>query len=524
MNGYWMLVLHSHLPFVKHPEYEYFLEEHWLYEAISECYLPLLMQLENLNNEGVDTKITVSLTPTLCEMLADDLLKERFEKYLHKMIDLGKKEVVRTESQPEFNGSARFYKNKFEQMLDYYSNKLDGKVLNGYVKFRRKGMLEIITCAATHGFLPFMSHFEKGATAQIATAVNNYKKHFGENPKGIWLPECAYYQGLERILSDFGIRYFFTDTHGVLFSKPKPRYGVYAPVYTKNGVAAFARDFHSSKQVWSSKEGYPGDYDYRDFYRDIGYDLDMNYIKPYISPDGERVFTGIKYHRITGKTDYKEPYIREKAIYKAGEHAAHFVDERTKQVDELTPLIDRKPLIVSPYDAELFGHWWFEGPEFLGNVFREMDKSEKIKPVTPTEYLEEYKTNQVVELNPSSWGDKGYYEVWLNSGNDWIYRHLDYAVKRMSSLASEYNNNDNELTVRILNQMARELLLAQSSDWAFLITAGTATEYAVKRTKEHIYDFLRLEQMLEGEDDQRFLNECENKNSIFQELTFNVFC
>ncbi|TYB33176.1 MAG: DUF1957 domain-containing protein [Flexistipes sinusarabici] len=523
MNGYWMLVLHSHLPFVKHPEYEYFLEEHWLYEAISECYLPLLMQLEKLNSERTNVKLVVSLTPTLCEMLADDMLKERFEKYLIKMIDLSKKEIVRTESQPEFNSTARFYKNRLENLLDYYRHNLNKNVLEGYIKFKNKGMLEIITCAATHGFLPFMGHFEKAVSAQITTAVNNYKKHFGENPKGIWLPECAYYHGLESVLNDYGIKYFFTDTHGVLFAKPRPRYGVYAPVYTRKGVAAFARDFHSSKQVWSSKEGYPGDYNYRDFYRDIGYDLDMNYIKPYISPDGARVFTGIKYHRITGKTDYKEPYIREKAIYKAGEHAAHFVNERTKQVDELTPLIDRKPLIVSPYDAELFGHWWFEGPEFLGNVFREMDKSEKIKPITPTEYLEEYETNQVTELNPSSWGDKGYYEVWLNSSNDWIYRHLNFAVKRIHDLAVEYSETSDPEEIRILNQMAREILLAQSSDWAFLMTTGTATEYAVKRTKEHIYNFLRLEKMLEGSVDQRFLSKCENKNSILQELTFNVY-
>jgi len=523
MTGYWMLVLHSHLPFIKHPEYEYFLEEHWLYEAISECYLPLLMQLETLQKENINVKLTVSLTPTLCEMLSDNMLKERYEKYLQKMITLSKKEIDRTKAEPEFNKTAEFYLERFTTLLNYFRTNLDRNILAGYKKFQEKGILEIITCAATHGFLPFMAHFSKGVKAQIEIAVNNYQKHFNQKPAGIWLPECAYYQGLETILSEYGIKYFFTDTHGILYSKPRPKYGVYAPVYTKTGTAAFARDFHSSKQVWSSKEGYPGDFNYRDFYRDIGYDLDMEYIKPYISPDGARVFTGIKYYKITGKSDHKEPYVRGNAINKVSEHARHFVSERSKQIQELAPLMDRAPLICSPYDAELFGHWWFEGPEFLANTFRYMNNDNTIEPVTPSEYLKKYRTNQVVNVNPSSWGDKGYYEVWLNGGNDWIYRHLDYAVKKISDLARKYNETSDSDKKRILNQMARELLLAQSSDWAFLITTGTATEYALKRTKEHLHNFLRLEQMLNTGVDERFLAKCETKNSIFQEISYTSF-
>lgn len=523
MIGYWMLVLHSHIPFIKHPEYEYFLEEHWLYEAISECYLPLLMQLETLQKENVNVKLTVSLTPTLCEMLSDDMLKERYEKYLQKMITLSEKEVERTKHDPQFNNTAKFYLDRFTALFNYYKTDLNSNVLAGYKKFKDKRILEIITCAATHGFLPFMAHFDKGVKAQIEVAVNNYQKHFGQKPDGIWLPECAYYQGLETILNDYGIKYFFTDTHGILYSKPRPRYGVYAPVYTKTGTAAFARDFHSSKQVWSSKEGYPGDFNYRDFYRDIGYDLDMEYIKPYISPDGERVFTGIKYYKITGKSDYKEPYIRENAINKVSEHAQHFVWKISNQIQELVPLMDRPPLICSPYDAELFGHWWFEGPEFLANTFRHMHNDNAVKPITPSEYLKKYRTNQVVEVNPSSWGDKGYYEVWLNGGNDWIYRHLDYAVKKISDLAVKYANTTDQNIKRVLNQMCREILLAQSSDWAFLITTGTAVEYAVKRTKEHLHNFLRLEQMLSDGIDERFLSKCETKDSIFQELSYTSF-
>ena len=524
MFGYWMLVLHSHLPFVKHPEYDYYLEEHWLFEAINECYMPLLMALRRMEEEGINFKLTVSVTPPLCEMFADQHLMEKYERYLEKVLKLANKEVERTKDDMTFSHITQFYLNRFESIKNFFYNFLNKDILKGYKHFRDSGYIEVITCGATHGFLPLLEVNQKAVRAQIEVAVNNYKKHFGDAPKGIWLPECAYYSGLEDILSDYGIRYFFLDAHGIIYSVPRPRYGVFAPVYTKNGVAAFARDISSAKQVWSAEEGYPGDFCYRDLYRDIGFDLDFEYVKDYISPDGIRVFTGFKYYRVTGRLDHKEPYDIEKAKNKASEHAGHFVYERHNQLKRLSELMYRKPVVVSPYDAELFGHWWFEGPEFLYYVFKYFHESVEVKPITPSMYLAEYSTNQVVTLNPSSWGDKGYYEVWLNGANDWIYKHLHYMADKMVEYAKYYKNSHNPFRSRILNQMARELLLAQSSDWAFLMTTGTATNYSVRRTKEHIYNFLRLEDMLvKNYKDDDFLSKLETKNSIFQEIDFKVF-
>lgn len=522
-QGYWMLVLHSHLPFVKHPEYEYFLEEHWLYEAISETYIPFLMHLQQLEADGVPCHITVSVTPPLCEMLADRFLMERYAKSLDKQIELSQKEIQRTKGDKTWEPLAQFYHERFIKLKEFFNNTLQANVINGYRYFQEQGMLEVITCGATHGFLPFISVNEKAVKAQLEIAVDNYQKHFGRKPYGIWLPECAYYAGLEDLLEKVGLRYFFMDTHGIVYGKPKPHYGVFAPVFTKNGVAAFGRDYTSSKQVWSSKEGYPGDPDYRDFYRDVGYDLDFDYISPYISPDGMREFTGIKYYRITGETNHKEPYNPKIALYRTAEHGRHFVDERKKQIAELASHMERPPLVVSPYDAELFGHWWFEGPDFLAAAFRNLRDS-GIESITPMEYLAKYPTNQVLSLNPSSWGNKGYYDVWLGQGNDWIYRHLHHIADRMTALAAEYAGKAGDLDRRVLNQMGRELLLAQSSDWAFLIDGGTATDYSVKRTKTHIYNFLQLEKMLLGDKtDLDLLHKLEFKDSIFQELDFTVF-
>lgn len=517
MKGYWMLVLHSHLPFVKHPEYEFFLEEHWLFEAITESYIPLLIRLNKLKEEGINFKLTTSITPPLAEMLTDSHLNEKYVKHLEKMIKLTEKELVRTKFSQTFHKLAIFYNQLLNQIRDFYLNNLNGNVLNGYKALQEEGYLEIITCNVTHGFLPLLTPEPASVERQIEMAAANYEKHFGRRPKGIWLAECAYYDGVDVILAKYGIEYFFIDSHGLTFAKPFPKYGVFAPVYTPSEVAVFARDPLSSKQVWSSKEGYPGDPDYRDFYRDIGFDLDFEYIKDYISPDGIRVYTGIKYHRITGDIDLalKEPYIPEKAFEKTKVHAQHFHFSREKQAQHLLGFMDREPLMVSPYDAELFGHWWFEGPDFLYHLFKEIDRYKQIKPITPSEYLKIYPENQMVKPSPSSWGDKGYYDVWLNGGNDWVYRYIHQMEALLQKLQKQTYSSDTEY--RILKQMERELLLAQSSDWTFLITTATAKDYATNRLKEHISNFYNLNQMLSsGNIDLNFLERLENKNSIFR--------
>lgn len=518
MKGYWMLVLHSHLPFVKHPEYEFFLEEHWLFEAITESYIPLLIRLNRLKNENINFKLTTSITPPLAEMLTDRYLNQKYTKHLEKMIKLTEKEIARTRFSETFHKTAIFYNQLLNQIRDFYLYSLNGNILDGYRALQEEGYLEIITCNATHGFLPLLTPEPASVERQIEIAVKSYEKHFGRKPKGIWLAECAYYDGLDEILARHGIEYFFMDSHGLTFGKPFPKYGVFAPVYTPSKVAVFARDPQSSKQVWSSKEGYPGDPDYRDFYRDIGFDLDFEYIKDYISPDGIRVYTGIKYHRITGDVDLalKEPYIPEKALEKTKIHAQHFHFSREKQAEYLSSFMDRKPLMVSPYDAELFGHWWFEGPEFLYHLFKEINKHKQIEPITPSEYLNIYPENQIVRPSPSSWGDKGYYDVWLNGGNDWVYKHLHQMEKTFQQMKNiEFQG---EIERRVIKQMERELLLAQSSDWTFLITTATAKDYATNRLKEHISNFYNLSQMLNsGKIDLEFLENLENKNSIFKE-------
>lgn len=523
-KGYLALVLHCHLPFVRHPEHDRFLEEDWLYEAITETYVPLINVFDGLLNDGVDFRLTISLTPTLISMLTDPLLQQRYIRHITKLIELADKEVERTEQQPEFNPIARMYSEQFRNARFVFEEKYGRNLVTAFKKFQDLGKLEIITCGATHGFLPLLQN-RNAVRAQIAVAVEHYQKHLGRAPKGIWLPECGYYEGLDEILKELGIAYFFTDSHGVCHASPRPKYGVYAPIYCRSGVAAFGRDVESSKQVWSSIEGYPGDYNYRDFYRDVGFDLPYEYVKPYLHEDGNRVNLGIKYYKITGDTNHKDPYIRHWALERAAEHAGNFLFNREKQVEWLAGMFeDRKPIIVAPYDAELYGHWWFEGPNWIDYLIRKTVFDQKtIRLITPSEYLKQHPVCQISNPSASSWGYKGYAEVWLEGSNDWIYRHLHQAGERMVELARMFPHTDG-VHRRALNQAARELLLAQSSDWAFILKTGSHSEYAIRRTKQHVLHFSRLyHEVRENRIDEGRLSHLEYHDNIFPEIDYRVY-
>ncbi|MGM0608044.1 MAG: glycoside hydrolase family 57 protein [Candidatus Muiribacteriota bacterium] len=514
-KGYLALTLHAHLPFVRHPEYDRFLEEDWLYEAITETYIPLIQGFEELKDEGTDFKLTMSCTPPLMEMLTDELLQNRYLRHLDMLIELAQKEVVRTKLQPEFNKTAKMYLSKFERSRDTFL-KYNKNIVSAFAKFHYAGNLELITCSATHGFFPLMVNKE-AKNAQLRQAVRCFRKNTGTNPRGIWNAECGYYPGDDSLLEKNGLRFFFTDAHGILYSDPRPKYGVFAPIYCESKVAAFGRDIESSKSVWSSKEGYPGDFNYREFYRDIGFDLDYEYLKPYLHGGGIRTNLGIKYYKITGESKHKEPYNYDVAEAKAEEHARNFVFNREKQVEYLADIMgEKKPVVVSPYDAELFGHWWYEGPVFLKHVLRETAKNSKsLGLTTPYEYLKENPVNQVATPSMSTWGDKGYSEVWLNGTNDWIYKHLHKMQERMIELANKHEEADGILE-RALNQMAREVFLAQSSDWAFIMTTETMVPYAVKRTKNHINRFNTIYDMIKDKNiNSSYVYDLETKDNIF---------
>ncbi|HRU07000.1 MAG TPA: DUF1957 domain-containing protein, partial [Candidatus Brocadiia bacterium] len=318
-------------------------------------------------------------------------------------------------------------------------------------------------------------------------------------PRGIWLPECAYRAGLDAALAQYGLTHFVADTHAILNGHP-PAQGAHLPVRTPGGPAVFVRDIESSRQVWSSQAGYPGDADYREFYRDLGYDGDYASIRPCLHADGIRRNIGVKYHRVTGKVDLgaKALYNHEWAQNKAREHARHYLFCRQQQILGLSRVMSDPPIVVAPYDAELFGHWWFEGPDFLEQFFRHAQYVRgDYEPITLSGYLQRHPPRHTCAPSSSSWGNEGYYGVWLNNTNDWIYRHLHHAEERMVRLCKAHPRAARAMRAA-LNQAARELLLAQSSDWAFIMANNTSVPYAHRRTREHITRFHALCDMVES--------------------------
>lgn len=524
-KGCLALILHAHLPYVRHPEYETFLEERWFFEATTETYIPIIKVLNRLIDEGVCFRLTISISPSLLAMMEDGLLQERYLAHLHGLIELSEKELERTRHEPHFHRLAQMYRHLFMEAREIFVNHCNGKLASSFKRFHESGTIELITTSATHGLLPLLSPQPNAVFSQIITGLKYFESIFGFRPQGMWLPECGYYPGLDAVLRKEGIRFFVLESHGVEHASTTPFYGVHAPIYTPSGVAAFGRDRASTKHVWSAREGFPGDPDYREFYRDIGHDLGFDYIRPYIAKD-VRVDTGIKYYRITGPTASKEPYQPENAKEKTAQHAGDFLYKRIAQIEYLDSVMETTPIVVAPFDAELFGHWWFEGPQWLDFVIRKAAFDQKILDLsTLSGYLDSHPVHQAGIPCTSSWGHKGYFESWLNGKTDWIYPQLHECNRRMEFLATEKGKGRiPALTLRALNQCVRELLLAQSSDWTFMINNGASAGYAARRVKDHVGRFYYLAESIENNCvNEDHLSILEQMDNIFPNVDYRLF-
>jgi 1,4-alpha-glucan branching enzyme len=357
---------------------------------------------------------------------------------------------------------------------------------------------------------------------QVEVGVALYREAFGRSPAGFWLPECAYAPGIDHLLHDAGISWVILESHGVLASSPRPWSGLHRPIRLPGGVAAFGRDRESGRQVWSSTSGYPGDPAYRELYRDLGFDSPYEHIHPFQHDDGIRRNVGIKYHRVTGKVELheKEIYDVPRAKARAAEHARHFVESRVAQIEALLAAGAQAPCIVAPYDCELFGHWWYEGPWFLEGVFRAAhSKTLPFGFATPSEALDDGGAVPAAHASLSTWGRNGFLDMWLDRDTAWILRHQHELERRMVAHAKKTAPRKTGRD-RILDHMTRELLLAQSSDWAFIVTTKTAAHYAEMRFRGHVDRFLKLEALLEGavDEDPDFRELVESEDALFPGL------
>ena len=512
------LVLHTHLPFVHHPRYDEFLEEDWLFEAITDTYLPLIAAFERLEGDGIPFRLAMSLTPPLLEMFATADLADKATRYMEKRRRLARSEIERYDEDDPRWEAARHYAARLEECLETWDRheRNPARALAGLAD---RGRVEIIASAATHGLLPLFAT-DESIEAQLRIGLETHEERLGRRPRGFWLPECAYRPGLDAFLSRAGIEWTVFDTHAVTSATPRPPHGTLRPIELPAGLAAFGRDAACSQQVWSSEAGYPGDPEYRELYKDLGFEADYRYIRPYLKPDGVRRNVGIKYHRVTGhdvplhEKDFWRP---SRAKERAATHARDFLDKRNAQF-EAAGASCRHPVVTAPFDTELFGHWWYEGPWFLENVFRQAAARDDLGFAfrSPGDVLETASERPRADAHASSWGAGGFFRVWLNETNDWFWPYLHEMEARMARWATQEHPPERR---RLLAQMGRELLLTQSSDWAFILTQRTSAHYAERRFRDHVHRFFALERALEsGEVDEGELRLVEADDSAFPDL------
>jgi 1,4-alpha-glucan branching enzyme len=520
-RGALLLVLHAHLPYVRHPDDEDHLEEEWLREAVLECYLPLLDLLERLADDRVPVRLTLSLTPTLVAMLGDPLLRARIGRRIERQGIFAEREVRRTRSDPSLHSVARFYQERLGRLARLWRDRYRGELVPAFAALRDRGLVELVASGATHGFLPLLRSSPEAVRAQVTVGASEHARALGRRASGFWLPECGYFPGLDRVLADEELRFTFLDAHGLSDAEPRPLLSVHAPAFTPAGVAVYARDPDASEQVWSAEVGYPADPVYRDFYRDVGWDLPEDALVPLVGPGRPRRATGFKYHRITGRGVDKAVWEPEPAFARAREHARHFVARVQERTGALAARMERDPLVVAPYDAELFGHWWFEGPAFLEALFREAAAA-GLPVVTPADDLQAWPEAQVVSPVESSWGEHGHASMWLDPVNDWIPQALHGCAQLLAPFARL--QRETGIEGRALVQAFRELLLAQSSDFAFILRSGTVTAYARARVQSHLSAFLELVRGVRtGTVDPLRLQSLERRDALFPGLTLSQF-
>ena len=518
------LVLHTHLPMVvNHGRWPH--GSDWLNEATFECYLPLLDVAHRLVADGISPKWTMNLSPVLVEQLASPEFQKELAFYYDNVrrACAESRDYFAKNGAPEFLGLCDFWQQHYERMWELH-RRIGGDIPGTFAELQRGDHIEIITCAATHGYLPLLSR-DESIHLQLRTAVETHKRHFGVAPHGIWLPECAYrprYEwtpptgrergverrmrpGIEELLAVHGLEYFVADSHLVAagapvflyrdyiparkeMAEPTPAIPVnearspYAPyrVASRGGTGsavAFIRDPRTTLQVWSRDHGYPGEYAYLEFHK-------------------KHFPGGLRFWRITdsrGDFGTKIPYDPKLAAEKAGLQAAHFV-ALVRETGETATKADGQPsLICSPYDSELFGHWWFEGPMWLEHVARNMVRA-GVTPVTLAEALERVPPRATLSLPEGSWGEGGDHRVWLNRDTEWTWDRV-YSAEAEWTEHLKAGIDRNPDLARVLAQATRELLLLQASDWQFLITTGAARDYAERRVAEHYAEFKRLSEM-----------------------------
>ena len=521
--GAFTFVLHSHLPYCRNAGLWPHGEE-WLHEAALGTYIPLLDALYDLRAEGCIFSLTLGFTPILVEQLADSLVIDHMGGFIEDKIHRAQADVERFDrgGEGQLKYLAQFYLDRYSRVLKSFNERFGRNIISAFKQLQDEGYVEIATGAATHAYLPLLER-DSSIYGQLQLGKAIHEHHFGVSPFSIWLPECgyrpAYYAGsqggsyvkpgLESFLAQLGIGCFFAETHTVeggapvgkareevvgpytgisrRYVMPSAQYAqatertTYLPYWVRpQEVAVVGRNDRTGMQVWSAEWGYPGDYHYREFHRKDG-------------------VSGLQYWRVTGsqadlaEKEYYDPYWAAERVAEHSSHYAHLVEDLLVNFYQQG---GKYGLVAAAYDTELFGHWWFEGVDWLKQVLERLSQSELVELTTAGEFIRRHPPEDVLAIPESSWGTGGGHFMWQNADTDWMWPIIHSAELRMEELVARYPQADGAMK-EILDQSARELMLLQSSDWPFLITTGQAAAYAKNRFLEHVKRFQQLADIAE---------------------------
>jgi 1,4-alpha-glucan branching enzyme len=505
-------------------------EESWFFETLSETYLPLLMLFDRLEADHVPFRLGISLSPIMAQMLCDDLLQKKYIAYLDHQIDFGKQEIERLDGKPALRQLAQYYFDQAVERRAAMSTRYEGNLFKALEQYQQKNKIEFLAAPATHAFLPFLCSFPEALQAQIETALAFYHYSLDIVPQGFWLPELGWSKELDPFLRSYNFNYTIVDSHGFVLGNPPPSRGSFFPVRTPQNIIILARDFYACSDInRMSREG-----PYRDNSRDVGYELPIEMLSPFIAQNGARCQTGYKYWQTAGGApgDAADsapgddiPYDPAAARETAEEHARAFLENCCGRLESARRFMKELPLSLCAFNADNFGRHWHEGPQFLESLFRLAAGYRELQFMTPAEYLYQQPLSAFEVSLPeySSWGDNGYAEVWLDSSNDWIYRHLSRSISRMTELADRFSGSSN-LKERTMNQAACELLLAMASDWPALLYRQECTGYARRQLEDPLQNFTTIYEALGSNYiSTEWLTTLERRHSVFPQINYHVF-
>lgn len=520
-----VFVLDAHMPFVRHPDSPGCVEESWFFNALSNTYLPLLRTCTTLETEGIPFKLAIAFSPTLCEMMADPLLQERYISHLDKSIEFGLAELDRSKGSVDTREHIRSELDRIELNRRDFCDIYERNILPKFDYFAMHGYLEILATTATSCFLPLYSDIPEAINAQIETGLLVYRKHFTAIPTGFWLPAMAWCPRLAPIIKAYGFQYTFVDSHAVLFADPPSDTGVFSPAICSNGLLVFARDFFSLTDVTSTDSSFDQNKVYLDTERDVGFELSESLLSPLFDVHQGRRITGFRYYAKSAENqDQGSLYDEGLARTQIEEDARQFIQRRFETLNKASSLLEGAPVsICATYPASLFGQSWYEGPAWLEATFRQLAVHPELSAALPCQRAIPRQLSQPIEPYCSSGLQGGYAEDVLNSANDWMYPYIRKATLRMIDLAERFPD-DNGLKERALNMSARELLLAQSMDWFIMMNDREHSDYAKRRFQESVRAFTVVYESLGSNFiSTEWLTKIEKVDNLFPEINYRVY-